>query len=524
MAAEAAILVCPSLRREVDAVVAGPLAGLGLSGVTVRTVAGACELRDADRAALAEQVAGCVRASGSACLVGGPCMARLDLPEDVRGATLSVLRDTCFQLLVNGGIVERWIAGGAHLLTPGWLAGWRGRIAGWGLDRAGARQLFGEAAKRLLLLDTGVDPDAGAELEAFGDFLGLPVESVPVGIDHLAGILASAVIRGRELPGAGGVAPLQRRVADQAVVLDFTDRLGALRREADVAAHASELLLRLFAPQRVAYAPVVDGKRGPFRMHPEGEAAPEGLAAELDALAEEAAFTADGKGILLRVGRGPRPLAWLAATGLAFPRHRGHYLEIGRAMARAVALGVANARAFEQLEKAEAALRFERDELESRVAERTGQLAAALHRFARAAEEGRQTVEALEAQQRVYRTIVESTEDGVWLVDGAWRTTYANRRMEELLAVPAGGLLGRPITEFMDEAGRADAAARMDARRAGRREVHDFRFVRADGSAFRALVAANPVTDADGRFTGALALVTPLEAGPAGAARAAGAR
>jgi PAS domain S-box-containing protein len=109
-----------------------------------------------------------------------------------------------------------------------------------------------------------------------------------------------------------------------------------------------------------------------------------------------------------------------------------------------------------------------------------------------------------------YRLIVEMAEEGIWLVDRDWKTTYANRYIAELLGVTPDAMLGQSITAFMDTDGRAAVAALQSRREAGARETHEFRFVRADGTDIWTLVSTNPILDASGAFDGALALIVDI--------------
>jgi PAS domain-containing protein len=44
-----------------------------------------------------------------------------------------------------------------------------------------------------------------------------------------------------------------------------------------------------------------------------------------------------------------------------------------------------------------------------------------------------QAEEALRASERQYRQIVETTREGIWLVDHQWRTTYVNPALCQML-------------------------------------------------------------------------------------------
>lgn len=118
--------------------------------------------------------------------------------------------------------------------------------------------------------------------------------------------------------------------------------------------------------------------------------------------------------------------------------------------------------------------------------------------------------EALRVSEDRYRRIVETAEEGVWMVDAQWKTTFANGRMERMLGCAPGQMLGRHIAEFMDEEGRQIAKSLAERRKRGINEEHDFKFIRQDGTALWAIVSTNAFTDAKGTFSGALALVTDI--------------
>ncbi len=107
---------------------------------------------------------------------------------------LRVVRaSTCFSLLTDEPTVNAWVSRGCYLVTPGWLRHWRGTVAAWGYDAATARAHFAEFARTVLLLDTGLDPDASSHLRDFARFLALREEAQPVALDLLGDRIARAV-------------------------------------------------------------------------------------------------------------------------------------------------------------------------------------------------------------------------------------------------------------------------------------------------------------------------------------------
>jgi PAS domain S-box-containing protein len=110
----------------------------------------------------------------------------------------------------------------------------------------------------------------------------------------------------------------------------------------------------------------------------------------------------------------------------------------------------------------------------------------------------------------IYRQIVESAEEGVWLVDRHWKTVYVNRRLAEMFGWPPDAMLGRPITDFMDDEGQKAAHTLIQRREAGIRESHEFRFVRSDGNDLWVFVATNPLVDDHGAFVGGVAMISDI--------------
>jgi PAS domain S-box-containing protein len=104
------------------------------------------------------------------------------------------------------------------------------------------------------------------------------------------------------------------------------------------------------------------------------------------------------------------------------------------------------------------------------------------------------------ASEERYRNIIETTTEGVWMIDSDQRTTYVNRRMAEMLGYGVEEMLGRPAADFLADAGGEPSGGRP-------REV---RYVRKDGSEMWGLLSGSPLTNGSGGYGGALAMIADI--------------
>ena len=118
--------------------------------------------------------------------------------------------------------------------------------------------------------------------------------------------------------------------------------------------------------------------------------------------------------------------------------------------------------------------------------------------------------EELRRSEQRYRQIVETAGEGIWQIDAESRTTFINQHMAEMLGCTVAEMDGASMFEFMDEEGKATAAANVERRRRGIKEQHDFKFRRKDGRDLWAIVSTDPIVDSAGRYAGALGLITDI--------------
>jgi len=116
---------------------------------------------------------------------------------------------------------------------------------------------------------------------------------------------------------------------------------------------------------------------------------------------------------------------------------------------------------------------------------------------------------ALRESEARYRRIIETTNEGVWLLDADSKTTFVNGRMGALLGYSPDELMDRPVLDFVAEESRAVITQSLGRRReqsaGGQIEA---RLRRKDGADLWVLFDSTPIFEADERPAGALAMVT----------------
>jgi len=117
------------------------------------------------------------------------------------------------------------------------------------------------------------------------------------------------------------------------------------------------------------------------------------------------------------------------------------------------------------------------------------------------------SLDALRASEARYRHIVETTNEGVCLIDGQARTTFVNTRLAVMLQCNVVELVGRHILEFVAPASRLDVSKQITHQEPGTLKPIESLLLRKDGSTLAVLYESVHIFDVEGRHEGCLAMV-----------------
>jgi len=117
---------------------------------------------------------------------------------------------------------------------------------------------------------------------------------------------------------------------------------------------------------------------------------------------------------------------------------------------------------------------------------------------------------ALRDSEERFRRIVETANEGIWLVDPMGTTTFANHRMGDILGCKSGDMAGTRLQDYAFEEDKAAANELIDRNLHGYADQFDFRFRRCDGEEVLVLGCSSPVQNAAGEVVGALAMFSDI--------------
>ena len=121
--------------------------------------------------------------------------------------------------------------------------------------------------------------------------------------------------------------------------------------------------------------------------------------------------------------------------------------------------------------------------------------------------ERKKAEEVLIKSEEKYRQIVETAQEGIWLIDECAMTTFVNEHMAEMLDYKREEMMGLSLFHFMDEEGKRISENNIEKRKRGVSEQHEFEFRKKNGQVVYTQLEASPIMEA-GSYKGSLAMIT----------------
>ena len=124
----------------------------------------------------------------------------------------------------------------------------------------------------------------------------------------------------------------------------------------------------------------------------------------------------------------------------------------------------------------------------------------------KAEEHSRELVESADR----YRTLVETMNEGVCVIDAQGRISFVNRRMREIVGADPSEIVGRDVFSLYDTENRQKLRAELEKRRQGEASIYELEISTDQGDRVPVLVAGTPLYDRDGVYQGSFAVITDI--------------
>jgi diguanylate cyclase (GGDEF)-like protein len=238
----------------------------------------------------------------------------------------------CYHLITSPDLTDYYVQKGYYLVVPGWLAHWQEVLAQWGFDQDAAIEFFEESAKAILLLDTGVDPKAEANLAEFAAYVKRPFETLTVGLDYLELLLSNKVLKSNVEGSCSfekeAVKDSRKELADFVMALDLLSSLAQVRQEDAVLDRIRDMFQMLFAPREFVFRPHVP---------------------DTQMITGEKSELKSNDGFIIPVSGSGGLLGEIEVKGLNQPQHLEQYKKLATRIISICGLAIENARHYQKI-------------------------------------------------------------------------------------------------------------------------------------------------------------------------------
>lgn len=113
----------------------------------------------------------------------------------------------------------------------------------------------------------------------------------------------------------------------------------------------------------------------------------------------------------------------------------------------------------------------------------------------------------IEESEIRFRQIVETAQEGIWMIDENNKTIFVNKKMCDILGYAEEEIIGRTSLSFKDKEGQEYPLQQIEKRKQGINDTHEAKFITKSGRSIWTYVSANPIYSERGEYTGTLAMI-----------------
>ncbi|MHA2425904.1 MAG: PAS domain-containing protein, partial [Candidatus Thorarchaeota archaeon] len=109
-----------------------------------------------------------------------------------------------------------------------------------------------------------------------------------------------------------------------------------------------------------------------------------------------------------------------------------------------------------------------------------------------------------------YRAFMDSTNDGFGVIDGDGVLLFVNRRFGQLLMYKPEEMVGKEITDFLDDENKRSLEKNIGLRREGQASEYELSWLTKSGELVDTIVSGAPLVDQKGVHKGSFAIISDI--------------
>lgn len=119
----------------------------------------------------------------------------------------------------------------------------------------------------------------------------------------------------------------------------------------------------------------------------------------------------------------------------------------------------------------------------------------------------RDATQALEASEKLYRSVIETMNEGLLLVNPEYIITYANPSFHRILGYSEDNILGRSVLNFVHEDMKEEVASWVEQRKTEFSQNYELAWQAKDGSIVYTYITPRGIFDSEGNLSGILGVI-----------------
>lgn len=328
------IVVCENFVEEVKIAVKSS----NIDNVIISSFTSQCGCNNKKDNTLIQGISRCEEKCNKILVFGGSCCTNLDKLYEMERYKIRRF-EYCFQILVNKNLIEYFINEKSYIVSPGWLKNWRKNIEEMGFDKESAEIFFRDFAAKITLLNTGIYEDSLNKLQEFGEFVKLPYNFIPVGLDFTSMLLENNILDWKlevtKREKIDIIAKENVELVDRAMFFDLLSELAHVMTEEEAIKNVVNLFNLFYAPRQSVYIPVNEDNFVECN-------------GELANFNEECIWNDTKNGFVLKIAYKNEVLGIIKVYGVAYPNKKDYYINFAIIIGRVCGLAIENSRKYER--------------------------------------------------------------------------------------------------------------------------------------------------------------------------------